>query len=183
MWLFQPFSSPPLTIQLIARHAPCPISTASLAQWLESSKSSNRYMDLTLWIYLPSHQMSSVLRMTDLFVFSHHIFNQVVPSCTALHKPSVSHRTPMLSPSLSLLAHFWSFFLPQPCPLPIIVQNILPRWYWWPFFNTEPLVVPKSPPQVRRIFFCFPTLLWTEYSPLDLYNGTFGLSVSLLTGY
>ena len=76
IWLFQPFSSPPLTIQPIAHRAPCPISTADLAQWLRCS--SNKYTDLILWTHLPSHQMSSAIRMANLFVFLPHFQTQVV---------------------------------------------------------------------------------------------------------
>ena len=104
IWLFQPFSSPPLTIQPIAHRAPCPISTADLAQW--PGRSSNKYTDLILWTYLPSHQMSSTIRVANLFVFLPHFQTQVVPVSTALHRPSPPQRTLLLSRPLSFLAPF-----------------------------------------------------------------------------
>ena len=51
------------------------------------------------------------------------------------------------------------------------------------FFNKEPPIVLRWAPKIRKICFCFPTLFWTERSPHDLCNGTFGLSVCLLPDF
>ena len=53
-----------------------------------------------------SHQMSSAIRMADLFISLPHFQTQVVLVRTSLHKPSVPQRTLMLSRPLSFLAPF-----------------------------------------------------------------------------
>ena len=137
IWLFQPFSSPPLTIQPITHRAPCLISTSDLAQWL--GRSSNKYSDLILWTYLPLHEMSSAIRMPNPFVFLPHFQTQVVPVWTALHKASVPQRPLMLFRPLSFLAPFGSLFCRSLVHSPSLCQIFDLTSIGGLFLNTEPL--------------------------------------------
>ena len=111
------------------------------------------------------------------------LFIQVVPVWTALHKTSVPQKTLMLSRPLSFLAPFLSLFLRSLVHSPFLHGIFDLASIGGLFFNTEPLVVLRSALKVRKISFHFPTLLWMERSPLDLCNGSFGLSVCPLTDF
>ena len=150
-----------------ADRASCPISTADLAQWL--GRSSNKYTDLILCTYLPSHQMSTAIRMANLFVSLPHFRTQVVSVWTALHKPSVPQRTPMPSRPLSFLGPFWSLFRRSLVHSLLLYRISALGSIGGLSFNTEPLVVLRSAPKVRKISFSVPDVsLNVTFSPRPL---------------